>query len=459
MPGTPKGMDMNQEDLRETCKPVKSQSPASLGPADAREARAGGAGGDAPPSNTASHSYNGDCYVKFLRIGVDSLYLSYHGDMGSDVEADLAGKKLQAQSRDPKERALAQWKIGDHIFEVSDKGQKVAGQGGFAYILEDNAYRICLASGSSRSLPLAYVKISSACLAHMGPEAAVEELHNIIDYFGITDRYPTISRIDLYADFQTNVDMESFSRAAWLTRAGSINTYSVKKQFSGYTIGQGGPISSRLYDKTLEIQSSHKTYFRDLWKRAGMNPDQAVWRQEFQINREVLTQLGIRSFQGLMQNLGGIWGYASHTWLCLTIPQDGDSNRARWPVHPLWEALMAVQWRLDDVPLTRIYSTARVPSADRLCSLNMSLLTSYMASQRLKGYEEGVTAFQAQTRAIHTTRAESKHGLSFEDWLAQEVAIKAKRFNTVLNVPGTGGEPDEEEDDDAAEYYRASRGE
>lgn len=459
MPGTPKGMDMNQENRRETGKPVELQSPDSLGPADARAARAGGAGGDAPPSNTASHSYNGNCYVKILRIGVDSLYLSYHGDMGSDVEADLAGKKLQAQSRDPKERALAQWKIGDHIFEVSDKGQRATGQGGFPYILEDNAYRICLASSTSRSLPLAYVKISSACLAHRGPEAAVEELHDIIDYFGVSDRYPTISRIDLYADFQTNVDMESFSRKAWVTRAKAYDTHARGDQFTGYSIGLGGNISSRLYNKSLEILSSHKTYFLDLWRRAGMIPDQAVWRQEFEVKREVIAQLGIRSFEGLMRDLGGIWGYASQTWLRLTIPQEGDSNRARWPTHPLWEALMAVQWRLDDVPLTRSYSTARVPSVDRLCSLNMSLLTSYMASQKLSGYEAGATAFQAQTQAIHASRAESKYNLPFEDWLAQEVALKAKRFNTLLNVPGTGGETDEEEDDDAAEYYRASRGE
>lgn len=450
---------METKPSHETGQAVQSKSPAPAALPGARSVRAGGAGRDAPPSNTASHSYNGDCYVKILRIGVDSLYLSYYGDLGANVEADLAGKKLQAQSRDPKERALAQWKIGDHIFEVSDKGQRVAGQGGFPYILEDNAYRICLASGTSRSLPLAYVKISSACLAHKGPEAAVEELHDIIDYFGITDRYPNISRIDLYADFQTNVDMESFPRLAWLTRAGSVNTYSVRKKFSGYTIGQGGPISSRLYDKTLEIQTSHKTYFLDLWNRAGMNPDQPVWRQEFQVNRDVLTQLGIRSFDGLMRDLGGIWGYATHTWLCLTIPQEGDSNRARWPIHPLWEALMAVQWRLDDVPLSRSYSTARVPSQDRLCSLNMGLLTSYMASQKLSGYEQGTAAFKAQTKALHASRAESKFGLSFEDWLAQEVAIKAKRFNTLLNVPGTRGETDEEEDDDAADYYRASRGE
>ena len=40
-----------------------------------------------------------------------------------------------------------------------------------------------------------------------------------------------------------------------------------------------------------------------------MNPELPVWRLEFQLRREVLVQLGIRSFASLIQNQGGIWGY------------------------------------------------------------------------------------------------------------------------------------------------------
>ena len=95
--------------------------------ADAQAAAPAPAVGDAQSSNTASKSYMDSCKVRVLRIGVDSLYLSYYGELGSDVTVDLADKKMLAQSRDPKHQALAQWPVGTHIFEVSDRGQRVAG--------------------------------------------------------------------------------------------------------------------------------------------------------------------------------------------------------------------------------------------------------------------------------------------------------------------------------------------
>ena len=183
--------------------------------------------GDAQSSNTASHSYTDGAGVRVLRIGVDSLYVSYYGELDPVVGVDLGGKKLQAQSRDATERALAPWEVQGHIFEVSDRGQGVKGQGGFAYVLQDNAFRIALSSSGSRSLPLAYVKISSEYLAHVGPEAAVEALSKIVATFGNAEEVPMVSRVDLYVDFQANIEMEGFPRHAWVTRAGSINTYSV----------------------------------------------------------------------------------------------------------------------------------------------------------------------------------------------------------------------------------------
>lgn len=294
--------------------------------ADASAAAPAPAGGDAPSSNTASHSYIGDGEIKVLRIGVDSLYVSYYGEIDPVVEVDLEGKKLLAQSRKKEHQALAQWEVQGHIFEVSDRGQSVKGQGGFAYVLEDKAFRIAISSSRSRALPLAYVKISSEYLAHSGPEAAIDQLSAVIDTFGTAERYPIISRVDLYADFQAGIEMEGFPRHAWVCRSGSVNTYSVKGEFSGYTIGQGASISCRLYNKSLEIRSSRKAYFLPLWQRAGMDSKLPVWRLEFQIDRQVLHQLGVRSFDGFMRELGGIWGYATQTWLRLAVPQAEDSK-------------------------------------------------------------------------------------------------------------------------------------
>lgn len=416
---------------------------------------------DAKSSNTASNSYREGCQVRVLRIGVDSLYVSFYGEMDPVVAVDLGGRKLQAQSRDPRERALAQWEVGGHIFEVSDRGQGVKGQGGFAYVLEDNAFRIALSSVGSRALPLAYAKVSSAYLAHKGPEAAVEQLAQIVATLGTGETEPTVSRVDLYADFQTDAEMEGWPRHAWITRAGSINTYSVKGEFSGYTIGQGGPISCRLYNKSLEIQKSHKAFFVDLWKRAGMEPERPVWRLEFQVDREVLYQLGIRSFAGLLRDLGGIWAYASQTWLRLSVPQSGDTNRARWPTHPLWAHLANTPWSLADSVLTRTFTQARVPALDRLYKLYLGLVTSFMAVERIQAFGAGQAAFLGRALAFNQSRCTERLHIDFEDYVAQEVAIKARLYNTLRNRPLAERVDDASDkvDRDAIDYFRATRGE
>ena len=61
----------------------------------------------AMPSNTAPHSCKP--VEKILRWGVDSLYLSFTGELHEEVEDKLNRLKLKAQSPDPSEKAQAQW--------------------------------------------------------------------------------------------------------------------------------------------------------------------------------------------------------------------------------------------------------------------------------------------------------------------------------------------------------------
>lgn len=103
---------------------------------------------------------------------------------------------------------------------------------------------------------------------------------------------------------------------------------------------------------------------------------------------------------------------------------------------------------------------AQVPSEERLFRLYGSALTSFLASQRI-GCEDGERTFQARAKAFLSSRCEKVLGIDFEDWIAQVVAVKVKRYDTGLKVPT----PDEEcessdaVDRNATEYFKASRGE
>lgn len=74
-------------------------------------------------SNTVPNNCNSD-YFKALRWGVDSLYLSYPGEIFPEADAKLKDLKKTAQSPEDHERVLAQYPIDGHIFEVKDKGTR-----------------------------------------------------------------------------------------------------------------------------------------------------------------------------------------------------------------------------------------------------------------------------------------------------------------------------------------------
>src|SRR5882724_2923723 len=80
------------------------QSRTSAQGGDAQRPGLGVGGGDAPPTNRASHTCNSE-YFKPLRWGVDSLYLSYPGKLSPEVEASLKNLKRLAQDQDPGKQA------------------------------------------------------------------------------------------------------------------------------------------------------------------------------------------------------------------------------------------------------------------------------------------------------------------------------------------------------------------
>ncbi|MBU1691698.1 MAG: replication initiation factor [Gammaproteobacteria bacterium] len=405
-----------------------------------------------PPSNTVPYNSNSD-YFKPLRWGVDSLYLSYPGEIFPEVDTKLEELKKTAQSAEDHEKVLAQYPMDGHIFEVKDKGAPR-----FPYILEDNAFRIQLSR--SKSMPLGYIKISSEYLTNAGPAEAEKALRPLLEQFGTVSESANVSRIDLFVDFVSSEDMESWSRHAWVTRGSNINQYSVDGEFSGWVIGAGGVISCRLYDKTLEIEKqSKKFYLHKLWQMAGWNGTDKVWRLEFEIKREVLTPKGLPKLDNVLNNLNGLWSYATAEWLRLTLPNADDKTRSRWPIHPLWGYLSSVDWETNGGALSSRFTAARLPGDDKLFGMGLSTLISFMAREGIKDLYAGYEAFIAGLYSYHQRKSEFI-GLSFDDYIAEKVAIKGRLFNSIQNEISRKFDANEAElDRQAAQYRKQSDGE
>ena len=143
-------------------------------------------------------------------------------------------------------------------------------------------------------MPLAFVQTRSTFLASVGPVQATDAARRVVDSLGVIEAEPTVSRIDLTADFTSSMAMDSWGRSAWITRAEHRHAHAMGDNFSGWSIGLGGPVAFRLYDKLLEIVTrSNKAYLFPLWQQRGWFPGDQVWRAEFQLRRPVLAQFGL----------------------------------------------------------------------------------------------------------------------------------------------------------------------
>lgn len=306
-------------------------------------------------------------------------------------------------------------------------------------------------------MPLAYVKLSSEYLTYVLPITAEKELEPVIKYVGEEVSEARVSRIDLFVDFVSSVDMESWDRNAWVTRARSINAYSVDNKFSGWTVGLGGIISARLYDKTLEIQKSKKYYLHELWRRAGWDGTSKVWRLEFQLKRDVLIEKGLVGLDAALSNLNGLWSYATTEWLRLTIPNAADETRSRWPIHPLWGCLSSVDWETSGGTLSARFSYERTPRKEEVYSRYLSVLTSFMALSGIQDMgEAGNELFGCM--ASHFSKMSDVIGKPLEDFVSDKVAVKERQYNTRMNADQEEGMK-EVLRDSADEYRRESDGE
>lgn len=382
-----------------------------------------------PPTNRTPLKYNPE-KSKLLRFGVDSLYLSYPGVLSEEWDIKLARLKELAQQEDDLSQSIAQVTICEHLFEVRDKGA-----GRFSYVLVDNAYRIQASNSRSKSLPLAYVQISSEYLTHAGIEKAEEALCHIVNSLGVVNEPANVSRVDLFADFCADCEMDAFEPLRdWVTRVETMSLHYSYGQFSGWSFGSGGDIVARLYGKTLEVEKkSHKFYLHELWKAAGWDGESQVWRMEFEAKRNALVSLQLPKLSHLLPNQAALWRYLTENWLRLTVPAESDTNRARWSNHPLWDFIAAAFDTEEEQAKLQRFNPARLPEDERLFVHGLGGITSFMASRGIEDIGEGIGEYLHQAKEYHIRRSGFKHD-GIERYVGRKVKAKNRRYNTVNNV-------------------------
>jgi len=353
--------------------------------------------------------------------GIDSLYVSFKGTLKEGLKERMEEKKKLAQSEDEKEQALAVMTIDDHCFEVSDRGTKW-----YSFILVDNWYHLQISGSKRQKLPQVYVQVSSELLTCYGLDNAIINLRKIVNILLETIEEETISRMDIFTDFVTDKELESIEKVSWVTRAQKTHKYWNGDIFTGWTIGQGGDILARLYDKTVEIEKSRKDYLKEIWEKQGWDTFQRVWRLEFQLRRELLGQMKINTFLSLQEKTNDVWRYGTQDWLRLAI-NDNTINRTRWMTDPLWEKIQDV--RFNDGKFTGILrevNKSRIPSDKTLFQNGIGYITAFAAREGFENVDKG-TLSEYLEKAKNYLRKQT-NGRD-EDYLKTKIGNKKKKYN------------------------------
>ena len=388
-------------------------------------------------SNTVPSTSINSSNTKVLRTGIDSLYVSYRGQMYNDSSIKLGELKKLAQSDSTLDSSLAQYRAGDQILEVRGNGRHP-----YAYVLVDGWFRLELAKLNARKLPMAYSKISSHLLTAMGHDFAMDALNSVICTIGRLESSPNVSRIDLCVDFLTDCPLDQLCEHEFVTKARSFDRHTVAREFSGFSFSAGASTSARLYNKTLEMKTKkHPRPDLELqWRKNGWDGEQNVWRLEFQFRRSTLAAFNLVPWDIAKNSCAELWEYATKNWLRHTYPSFTDNTQSRWPTSSYWEALQNADWgNKANSTLSRIYpDKSRVPSDDFLYINGLSTLTSFAAREGYVHIDDAVQAYVEAVKDFHDGRVD-RTGIDFENYFRQKVDAKHRTYNTAFNEPVEGG--------------------
>lgn len=348
--------------------------------------------------------------IRELASGVDGLYLSANPPLPPGFLEILGRLRTEASARG---QEVPLRLPGVATFGVSG--------GGF------NRYRFCLKHEyawvgvtDSCSLPSLYVQFRASFLHGSGVEEAVHWLTDVARQLCGDEKVSwTVSRIDLFADFQ-GWDLSGHDRERFVCRAKSLITHETAGAFSGFVIGKrsSGTVLARIYDKTAKVALDGDRWWLDKWGTRFVHGS-PVLRVEFEIHRAVLAECGLRTVDETLSSVGSLWGYATERWLTYR-DRSPDATRSRWPVAGVWRGVQGASLREGAIGLERVYAGQQAGSLRKLLPAIRGYLSTVGAVLGESSLERVVA------RVISDLRSdERKSGVSFES-LVESKARRAR---------------------------------
>jgi hypothetical protein len=331
-----------------------------------------------------------------LLSGHDTIECAYYlaPDAGCllDYERLAVEKEMMRQSKSRKPMLI---KLGSEEFMMAGHGTA----SGFPFLIENEAFSIQFGEFNK---PNFHVTYRSIALWHQGAQVLHERFLTWASSVGMSPyEYEKLSRVDLTFDYcLPDID---FDEDSFVTSFSKDNQHRKDRKVQTFTFGEGD-LGLTVYNKCEEIvEKSHKVWFYELWRM-----DENVWRIEWRVRKEWLRRFGIRTFEDLKERQGDLLRVLVNDHTTLRIQSD-DSNRSRWPLHPLWQNLQIHAAQMEGLGVVRELNMPALLD-ERMMRITISLY-GYMkriaAIYSLQGNTPAASL--AQARAHLAVRLEQIH--------------------------------------------------
>ena len=280
---------------------------------------------------------------------------------------------------------------GHIAFELLPRGMSH-----FYYVLRNDDMQIQAVRYPSIQYPTVYIQIRARLIWAVGYQNALAYCLAVAEaIFGKFAR-SSLSRVDF------TVDIEGWNPTAEGLRIGLVSRARKKElrinqdtsitaayykgdRFTGISLGKGGDLMARIYDKTEEIAvNGTKTWFYEVWKKNGWSGQGRVMRAEFQCRRRVLNAFGFGDSVESLSKFAGMFRYLTTEWLRLCLPDPMQKRRTRWKTAPVWTLIQSANFG-NGGDVTR--QAQKLPERKHLMDQFRGLATTIAARHGVKKHE------------------------------------------------------------------------
>lgn len=280
----------------------------------------------------------------------DGLDVSFKAQLPSDLLEALDG--TQRLAKEKRQQLSLQWNgIG---LRVAESGAS----GGYAFRADTGIDgETWLLKRPNQNDPWSIsASVKSLALSILGLQGVIARLHDRLSALGMptTAHDVSVRRLDYAVDFfapdfvlvpdhfvtHSRVQREEYSEQVH---------YSVSRRYTGLRAGHIGARQAAIYDKRADILKKSKDYMWRIYNHARVDAGQPpldpktpalsrVWRGEFRVGKKIRgSDFTFTTWEDIFREAPAIFADMAQRFR-LAKPSH-DSNRSRWPNHPLWDEL------------------------------------------------------------------------------------------------------------------------